>query len=302
MLELLLAGGVNSRSGYWNLINETTNPRGRQHHALAALSGQLYLYGGYHFTSFMSDLWVYDLTPNKWTQKANGPAGVLGHLMVAIDGKLYIFGGQTSSGNTNNLSRYDPVSNTWTAMAVGPGARRYHAGAVVDGKMYIHGGTTGGTSMLADFWVYNPATNTWTQLPSGPPGTRYQQAVALNGKFYIYGGEALVNGVIVAVDDIWEYDPQAGTWKKSIAGIGARYRHRLFELAGTIYVHSGENRNTGTTVYFNEFLDSVAFQNWRTLPNTPGYYLGHSGAVLNGKLYLSAEKTTEIQRLWEYNP
>ena len=80
----------------------------------AALSGRLYLFGGWDDISlhFFGDLFVLDPTALIWTDlshRVNGdaPPPVSGHGLAVLDGRLYVFGGAINVGGTVGAHRAD---------------------------------------------------------------------------------------------------------------------------------------------------------------------------------------------------
>lgn len=133
-----------------------------------------YLIGGFNGnrnSTRMSDLWVYDMDMDAWTQLADCPGSARsGATAFAIEDKGYLGTGYNytnESGETylNDFWEYDPASNVWTQKADFPGSARYDAVSFsVDGKGYIGAGYDG--NYLKDFYSYDPQSNIWTQIVS----------------------------------------------------------------------------------------------------------------------------------------
>lgn len=289
-------------TGKWTLISDQlVGPGQRRFSSLDSYDGKLYLYGGMDPNNRKGDVWVYDPILNTWTQKSTTGALRRSHSAVFVNGKMYVFGGQGGAGALSRFDVYNPATDSWSALPYGPSARYYHACSAIDGKIYIHGGTDGGANKLADFWVYDTVSNDWTQLANGPSGRRYHQSVALGTKLYLYGGETSVNGVAVAVDELWEYDTVLNTWTLYSPGIGKRHSHLLFVINDELYVHAGRDYAGGVWTNYNKFHKGKVTGPWTELDNDPGFKVDHSGAVCNGKLYLYGGTGQAVyQELWEY--
>ena len=79
-------------------------------------------------------------------------------------------------------------------------------------KIYVFGGWNGVTAFTTTR-IYDIATNTWTTGPA-MPGGRQQMASGYNpgnGKIYLAGGCGTGN-IDPAHDDLWEFNPVAGTF------------------------------------------------------------------------------------------
>lgn len=96
------------RTGATNLWNAVAHsnpwPAARHGHAMTSIKEKLYMFGGILANGeHGSDLWMYDVNSQHWTQLAVSsdvkPSAVASHTLTAVDDMyLYLFGGRTASG------------------------------------------------------------------------------------------------------------------------------------------------------------------------------------------------------------
>src|SRR5262249_35532068 len=92
-------------------------------------------------------------------------------------------------------------------------------GVSANGKMYVIGGYGGaGQPPPAVVWEYDPGPDKWTRKKNLPVAVHHQAQTVMNGKIYFFGGcQRPVSGPGVngwaPVDNAWEYDPMADTYK-----------------------------------------------------------------------------------------
>jgi N-acetylneuraminic acid mutarotase len=179
-------------------------------------SGNLWLFGGYGYDSAgtlgkLSDLWKYTPSSAQWT-----------------------WVGGEDAANTSGI--YDTLGTA--AVAFLPGAR-YAASSWIDssGNMWLFGGvgydSTGAVGNLNDLWKYAPSTGEWTWLAGEDvvnatgfygtqgtasaifvPGARNSISswIDSTGNLWLFGGYGYdLNGDLGYLNDLWQYNPSAGT-------------------------------------------------------------------------------------------
>jgi hypothetical protein len=251
-------------------------------------SGNFWLFGG----SGANDLWEYVPSAGTWewvsgsdTPGALGVYGAQGtpaagnvpgaridaSSWIDATGNLWLFGG-TGPGNAgnyqnNDLWEFSPASGLWTWMSGSvagtdgsgppgvygtkgvastgnvPGGRSDSVTWIdASGNLWLFGGT--GTNFttsdeLNDLWEYNPSAGTWewvggsdtpnalgvygtqgTPAAGNVPGAR-ESAVSWTdaaGNFWLFGGYGF--GLMIGnpggfgfFNDLWKYNPTAGTWE-----------------------------------------------------------------------------------------
>lgn len=213
-----------SKGDRW--IQGANMPASRNHPAVAALGGKLYVFGGYEWPCCnnypwpygSNNAWEYDPKTNAWKTLAPVPRRIGAGMAAAFEGKIYVMAG-TDSGqfsSVNSVHEYDPVANSWRARASMKNAREHFKGAVVDSLIYVIGGHSKPAATKvnqASVEAYSPRSNTWYDKGNMPTGAeRGGMGVAyLGGKLYVFGGEAANFTLFGRID---QYDPVTGVWAK----------------------------------------------------------------------------------------
>ena len=176
-------------------------------------------------------------------------------------------------------------------------------GVEAGGKMYVIGGFgANGRPAPAMVYEYDPAADRWTKKKPIPVAVHHQAQTEYNGKIYVFGGCMRpfsgpgMNGW-EPVDNAWEYDPAADSWRALAPMPGKRCAAVAEEVGGKIYVIGGATimENSGETALFgnrparvvgtNQVYDP-ATNTWATrspMPTTRNH--AFAGAV-NGKIYV----------------
>ena len=107
------------------------------------------------------------------------------------------------------------------------------------------GGWAGGKAAGGNY-EYDPATDKWTKKKPMPRPAHHAAMAVANGKIYVIGGFIAPTTTAVPlgaawqpIDDVWEYDPAADSWK-SLAPLPSRRGSALaVEVGGKIYTIGG---------------------------------------------------------------
>ncbi|HEV3310644.1 MAG TPA: tyrosinase family protein, partial [Chloroflexota bacterium] len=200
-------------------------------------------------------------------------------------------------------------------------------GVAVEGKLYVIGGWGEGKARGANS-EYDPATDKWTKKKSMPRPAHHAALAAANGKIYMFGGFVAPEGTQIPtggawqpIDDVWEYDPAADSWRTLASLPGNRGSAVAVEAGGKIYVIGGATTVEGSKDPFftffgpcrvlntNDVYDPVTNKWESRKPMAVPRNHAFAGAV-NGKIYviggrtghgfiLSASNTDAVE---EYNP
>jgi N-acetylneuraminic acid mutarotase len=118
-------------------------------------------------------------------------------------------------------------------------------GVACNGKMYVIGGWADGKARGANY-EYDPATDKWTKKKSMPHPAHHAALASYNGKIYVSGGfippentQVPTGGAWQPIDDVWEYDPAADSWRSLAPLPGKRGAAVAVEAGGRIYVIGG---------------------------------------------------------------
>jgi N-acetylneuraminic acid mutarotase len=200
------------------------------------------------------------------------------------------------------LRAQDPTLR-WVKASPFPVPEEELYGVSVNSKMYVIGGYGAtGQPAPAMVWEYDPGPDKWTRKKNLPVAVHHQAQTVMNGKIYFFGGcQRPANGPgangWAPVDNAWEYDPAADTYKALAPMPGKRCSAIAESVGGRIYVIGGVTTMDNTTdVAFNgqgparvlgvnQVYDPAA-NTWTTKSAMPtGRNHAFSG-VVNGKIYV----------------
>ena len=126
-------------------------------------------------------------------------------------------------------------TSPWKKAAPFPEPDEELYGAAVNGKLYVIGGWGEGKARGATY-EYDPATDKWTKKRPMPRPAHHAALAAANGKVYVMGGfvrpedtQIPVGAAWQPIDDVWEYDPAADSWKSLAScprSVGPRWPSR----------------------------------------------------------------------------
>jgi N-acetylneuraminic acid mutarotase len=200
-------------------------------------------------------------------------------------------------------------------------------GVALNGKMYVIGGWDDGKAGGVNY-EYNPTTDKWTKKQPMPRPAHHAALAAANGKIYVMGGFVVPKDTAIPVgaawepiDNAWEYDPTADTWKSLAPLPGKRGSALAAAVGGKIYVIGGATTADGAKDPFFTFFGpskvlatndvyDPATNKWES--RTPmSVARNHAfGAAVNGKIYVIGGRTghafilsaTNTDVVEEYNP
>jgi N-acetylneuraminic acid mutarotase len=201
------------------------------------------------------------------------------------------------------LRAQDPTLR-WVKAAPFPEPEEELYGVSVNGKMYVIGGYgTNGKPAPAMVYEYDPGPDKWTKKKPIPVPVHHQAQTVLNGKIYIFGGcqRPLTGpgmGGWAPVDNAWEYDPVADSYKALAPMPGKRCSAIAENVGGRIYVIGGATTmdNTNDVAFngqgparvlgVNQMYDP-ATNTWTTTKSPMPTPRNHAfSGVVNGKIYV----------------
>jgi peroxiredoxin/N-acetylneuraminic acid mutarotase len=199
--------------------------------------------------------------------------------------------------------------------------------AAAGGKMYVIGGWGEGKARGINY-EYDPATDKWTKKKSMPRPAHHAAVAAYNGKIYVCGGfvppeqtQIPTGGAWQPIDDVWEYDPAADSWKTLASLPGSRGAAVAVEAGGKIYVIGGVTtveaskdpfftffgpcRNLNTNDVYDPATNKWESRAPMAVPRNHAF-----AAAVNGKIYVIGGRTghgfilsaTNTDVVEEYNP
>jgi N-acetylneuraminic acid mutarotase len=187
----------------------------------------------------------------------------------------------------------------WVKLASFPDPCPELLGASANGKVYVFGGLLG-NNVKGLVYEYDPAANTWTKKKKMPLPAHHVMVAGYRDKIYLFGG----GGVLVPggpnwvpLDNAWEYDPIADSWKALTpmptargAGVAALVGNKIYVLGGAS-VHPGQKIVGLTPTLAHRSLDAneaydPATNKWETRSPMPTARNHMAVGVVNGKIYV----------------
>jgi N-acetylneuraminic acid mutarotase len=212
----------------------------------------------------------------------------------------------------------------WEKLAPFPDPAEEILGAAAGGKMYVFAG-------LIPFWKpkglvyeYDPASDHWTKKNPMALPSHHVAFTEYHGKIYGFGGfvyPASGPAAWVPINNAWEYDPAADTWKalapmpsKRGSPVAAAVGDRIYVIGGVSLLPG----STETALGFNVPQASVGTveeydpeaNTWRERTPMPTPRNHTTAGVVNGKIYVIGgrvgaafiSEATDISAVEEYDP
>src|SRR6201997_4783453 len=181
-------------------------------------------------------------------------------------------------------------------------------GVALNGKMYVMGGWADGNAAGVNYQD-NPTTVKLTKKQPIPRPAHHPALAAANGKIYVMGGfvppkdSAIpVGGAWEPIDNAWEYDPGADSWKSLAPLPGKRGSALAAEVGGKIYVIGGATTVKGSKDPFFTFFGPArvlttndvydpATNTWESRKPMSVARNHAFGGAINGKIYVIGGRT-----------
>ena len=195
-----------------------------------------------------------------------------------------------------------PAPGRWGRLAPIPEPNEERNGVVANGKLYLLGGNPVGMNGTppGSVWEYDPAGDKWTRKKNMPLAAHHLAVAENGGKIYVFGGgvQRQAGGPsYVPVNNAWEYDPAADTWKALAAMPTKRLAAVAVAADGKIYVMGGAGNYPSKedaaldpgqphrVLDLNQAYDP-ATNTWTTRQTLPTPRNSMFTGVVNGKIYL----------------
>ena len=215
-------------------------------------------------------------------------------------------------------------AQTWQKLAPFPEPAEEILGVAAAGKMYVFAG-------LIPFWKpkglvyeYDPATDHWAKKKPMALPSHHVAFTEYRGKIYAFGGFVYPQtgpAAWVPINNAWEYDPAADSWK-ALAPMPSKRGSPLAVAVGSkIYVIGGATLlpgSTETALNFNTPQMSVGTveeydpetNTWRERSPMPTPRNHAAIGAVNGKIYVIGGRVgaafiglaTEVSVVEEYDP
>ncbi|KAI9267932.1 hypothetical protein BDA99DRAFT_435672 [Phascolomyces articulosus] len=136
---------------HWSVITTTgSSPPERGYHTTTLVKDKLVVYGGSDGKLCFSDIYLFDLVNNHWTQMDTLDRTIprLAHSATQVGSYIFFFGGHDSSRYVNDVLLLNLVNMSWETRKVwgaAPSPRGYHVAVLHDSRLVILGGFDGKT-------------------------------------------------------------------------------------------------------------------------------------------------------------
>ena len=216
------------------------------------------------------------------------------------------------------------AAGKWVKLAPFPEPAEELFGVAAGGKMYVMGGLAPGWKPRGLVYEYDPAADKWTKKKPMALFSHHVAVTELNGKIYAFGGFVPPQSgppAWIPIDNAWEYDPAADSWKALASMPTKRGSPVAAVVGGKIYVIGGATTAPGAkepivhparphiTIGTVEEYDP-ATNTWRARTPMPTAR-NHAGVgVVGGKIYVIGGRTgaafisvaTNTNIVEEYDP
>ena len=168
------------------------------------------------------------------------------------------------------------------------------------GKLYVFGGLAPGWKPKGLVYEYDPAKDAWTKKKNMPIASHHIALAEVNGKIYVFGGFKYPDSGPAAwqpMDNVWEYDPGADTWKALTPLPTKRGSPNAVVANGKIHVIGGAGFHPGskeTVVHparphrslgTHEVYDPAS-NTWETKQPMPTARNHAAAGFVSGKIYI----------------
>lgn len=169
-----------------------------------------YMGTGYDGDDRLTDVWVYDMDGNFWSQLASFPGAPRSSVAsFTASGNGYVGLGYDGDNELGDFYRYNVSANTWDSIApFGGSARRGAVGFNSETNGYVGTGFDGDNDKK-DFWKYEPTVDRWTEL-TGFGGNKRRDPATFTIGTKVYLGTGVANGLNQT--DFWVFDLETESW------------------------------------------------------------------------------------------
>lgn len=168
------------------------------------------------------------------------------------------------------------------------------------GKLYVFGGLASGWKPKGLVYEYDPASDAWTKKKNMPLASHHIALAEVSGKIYVFGGFKYPDSGPTAwqpIDNVWEYDPGADTWKALAPLPTKRGSPNAVVANGKVHIIGGAGFHPGskeTVVHparphrslgTHEVYDP-ATNSWEARQSMPTARNHAAAGFVNGKIYV----------------
>jgi N-acetylneuraminic acid mutarotase len=193
----------------------------------------------------------------------------------------------------------------WVKSAAIPQRNEERQGITANGKLYLFGGNPVGEGAMpgappGQVWEYDPAGDRWTRKKDMALPAHHVAVAEQGGKIYVFGGavQRQKGGPnYIPVNNAWEYDPAADSWKALAPMPSKRIAAAAVADGGKIYVMGGAgnypsredmalNANEPHRILDTNEVYDPATNSWQPRQTMPTPRSHMAAAAANGKIYL----------------
>jgi len=212
----------------------------------------------------------------------------------------------------------------WERLAPFPEPAEEILGAAAGGKMYVFAGLIPLWKPMGLVYEYDPATDHWTKKKPMALPSHHVALTEYHGKIYAFGGFVYPQAgppAWVPINNSWEYDPAADTWK-ALAPMPTKRGSPVAAVVGDkIYVIGGAGNIPGSTeTKIDPSTPQMVFgtveeydpekNSWRERSPMPTPRNHTAAGVGNGKIYVVGGRVgaafiglaSDISVVEEYDP
>lgn len=226
-----------------------------------------YLLGGDVGPNYISNLWSFNPSSNKWGEFNRYVAGSMKWMSTAVnDFKVYVLGGLgTGLVAKDDFYSYDAVSNYWMPKPTGPDPAFLRAGFSLNNEVVYVGGMK--DTANCEVWSFNVHTNTWMQKTDFPTSQYGGIAVNINNNIYAGLGKGTSG---IGYKQLWKSNGALSVWIPEPTGsilYGNVIAGTVFD--GKIYVIDKE---LGMSNKYTIFEYNPLTQDWKKKADLPNSY------------------------------
>jgi N-acetylneuraminic acid mutarotase len=191
----------------------------------------------------------------------------------------------------------------WTKLAPFPDPSEELLGASANGRMYVFCGLfeTPRWTPKGLVYEYDPATDKWAKKAPMALPSHHVAFTEYKGKIYAFGGFVLPpkgeQPAWVPIDNAWEYDPAADTWRalaplptKRGSPVAVAVNDKIYVIGGAVpgpgqsAVHPARpHTSVGTVEEYDPKTNT-----WRSRASMPTPRNHAVGGAINGKVYVAS--------------
>jgi N-acetylneuraminic acid mutarotase len=212
----------------------------------------------------------------------------------------------------------------WEKLAPFPEPAEEILGVAAAGKMYVFAGFIPVWKPKGLVYEYDPASDHWTKKQAMALPSHHVAFTEYHGKIYAFGGFVYPTSgppAWVPINNAWEYDPAADTWKalapmptKRGSPVAAAVGNKIYVIGGANLLPSASEtamdfyvpqHSVGTVEEYDP-----ADNTWRERSPMPTARNHTSIGVVNGKIYVIGgrvgaafiSEATDVSVVEEYDP